>query len=99
MVPPKLRLPGLAFRIGPGATPVPDSGTVLVMPEAVTVRVPVREPAAVGGNMTLTVQDAPAAMLPPQLLVCAKSPLTAMVPTGAAPLPELVTVTAWAAPV
>src|SRR3954471_24288959 len=38
----KDRLVGFGLMIGPGATPVPDSGTVLVMPEAVTVRFPVR---------------------------------------------------------
>ncbi len=56
-VPAKLRLDGLGLRIGPGATPVPDSGTVLVMPDAVTVRLPVRVPVAVGVNVTLTVHD------------------------------------------
>ena len=76
---------------------MPDSGTVLVMPAAVTVRLPVRVPAAVGVNVTLTVQDAPAAMLLPQVLVWLKSPVIAIVVTGAAAVPLLVTVTAWAA--
>src|SRR4051794_35535077 len=97
MVPPKLRLPGLAFRIGPGATPVPDSGTVLVMPEAVTVRVPVRVPAVVGVNLTVTVHEEPAAMLLPQVLVWLKSPEVLTVVTGADAEPLLVTVTACAA--
>ncbi len=89
--------PGLALRTGPGATPVPDSGTVLVTPAAVTDRLPVRVPAAVGWNVTLTVQDAPAAMLLPQVLLCVKSPDTAMVPTAADAEPPLVTVTVCAA--
>ena len=59
-VPPKVRLPGLAFRMGPGATPVPDNDTVLVMPETVAVRLPVRVPVVDGVNVTLTVQDVPA---------------------------------------
>ena len=40
-----------------------------------TVTVPVRVPVAVGVNVTLMVQLAPAARLAPQLFVCAKSPL------------------------
>jgi hypothetical protein len=95
IVPAKDRLLGLALRIGPGATPVPDSATVFVMPEAVTVRLPVRDPDAVGVNLTLTVQDEPAAMLPPQVLVWLKSPEVLTAVTGAEALPLLVTVTAW----
>src|SRR5690349_7241546 len=41
-VPGKDRLVGFGVRIGPGATPVPDSATVLVTPDAVTVSVPDR---------------------------------------------------------
>ena len=65
----KDRLPGFGVRIGPGATPVPESGTVLVTPAALTVRFPARLPAVVGLKVTLTVHEAPAAMLVPQLLV------------------------------
>ncbi len=65
----KARLLGFGLRIGPAATPVPESETVLVTPAAVTVRLPFRPPAAVGLKVTLTVQEAPAAMLLPQLLV------------------------------
>jgi hypothetical protein len=93
-VPGKDRLGGFGLMTGPGATPVPDKGTVLVMPEAVMARVPVREPVAVGVNLTLTVQDEPAAMLLPHVLVWLKSPEVLIEPTGAAALPLLVTVTA-----
>src|ERR1700754_3162053 len=82
---------------GPAATPLPDSGTVLVMPAAVTVRFPAREPVAEGVNRTLTVQDAPAASDDPQVFVWLKSPDTATPETGAVPEPELVTVTVCAA--
>jgi len=97
IVPGKLSDEGLAFRIGPGATPVPDKGTVLVIPAMVRVRFPLRAPAAVGLNVTLTVQDDPAATLLPQLLVWPKSPEVVIDVTGAAAVPVLVTVTAWAA--
>ncbi len=93
----KARLDGFAPRIGPGATPVPDSGMVLVMPDAVTVRLPVAAPATVGEKMTETAQDPPAAMLLPQLLVWLKLPLVATAVTGAAAVPVLVMVTACAA--
>jgi hypothetical protein len=96
-VPAKDRLDGFGLTIGPGATPVPDSGTELVIPAAVTVSVPVREPLAAGRNVTLTVHDAPAAMLLPQLFVWVKSPVIATEVTGAAALPLFVTVTACAA--
>src|SRR5689334_2313712 len=62
MAPANERLDGLADRMGPGATPLPESGIVLVMPDAVTVRLPVRAPVAVGANLTLTVQEPPAAI-------------------------------------
>src|SRR4051794_27539506 len=97
MAPPKDRLDGAADRIGPGATPEPESGIVLVMPDAVTVRLPVRAPVAVGVNLTLTVHEPPAAIEPPHVLVCAKSPVMATPVTGAAAVPELVIVTVWAA--
>src|SRR3954469_19816337 len=97
IVPANDRLDGPADRIGPGATPLPDSGIVLVMPDAVTVRLPVRAPVAVGVNLTLTVQEPPAAIELPHVLVCAKSPVMATPVTGAAAVPELVIVTVWAA--
>src|SRR4051794_3342819 len=67
--------PGLAPRMGPGASPVPDSGTALADPLAVTDRVPVRLPAAVGANFTETVHEAPAASDVPHVLVWLKSPV------------------------
>ena len=79
--------------------PVPDSATVvgLLVALLVTVSVPVRVPDAVGRKLTLTVQEAPAAIDVPQVLVCGKSPLTETPETVAAAVPVLVTVTAWAA--
>src|SRR5690242_8010711 len=58
---------------------------------------PVRVPDAVGRKLTFTVHDAPAAIDVPQVLLCWKSPLTAIPETDAAAVPALVTVTAWAA--
>ena len=75
---PKDREVGDAVRVAlppPELVPVPVRLTVLVIPPALTVSVPVRVPVAVGLKVTLTVQDAPAAIDEPQLLVCAKSPL------------------------
>jgi len=53
--------------------PVPVRLTVFGLELAllVIVSVPVRVPEAVGWNVTLTVQLAPAAMLEPQVFVCA----------------------------
>src|SRR5712664_774647 len=96
-VPAKDRLPGAAFSTGPGAMPVPDKLTVLVTPPALTVRVPVRVPVAVGENLTLTVQEPFAAIDEPQVLVCEKSPLATMDETDAAALVGLATVTVCAA--
>src|SRR6185437_14674903 len=79
IVPAKERLAGAAFSTGPGAVPVPDRLTVLVTPPALTVRVPVRAPAAVGANFTLTVHEPLAAIDEPQVLVWEKSPVTALV--------------------
>ena len=69
----------LAVIVAPSArlvvelTPLPDRptdsgpfGSLLA-----TVRVPVRVPEAVGVKVTLTVQEAPAARVVPQVLVCA----------------------------
>ncbi len=59
-----------------GAMPVPMSGTVCGLPEALslTVTLAVRMPDAVGAKIVLMEQDAPAATDAPQLLVCEKSP-------------------------
>jgi antitoxin (DNA-binding transcriptional repressor) of toxin-antitoxin stability system len=61
----------------------------------VIVTEPVRPPAAVGVNVTLTVQLAPVARLVPQLFVCAKSPLAAIELIDAAAVPVFCTVTDW----
>src|SRR2546421_645286 len=98
MVPGKERLAGFGLRTGPGATPVPDSGTVLVMPDAVTVRLPVRDPVAAGRNVTSTVHDEPAGMPLPQGVGWLKSPEVGIPPAGAAAVPLLVTGTACGAP-
>jgi hypothetical protein len=60
-----------------GATPVPVSATVcgLSIEVSLTLSVPVLVPAAVGANLTLIVQVAPAKTLAAQLLVWLKSPL------------------------
>ena len=71
--------------------------TVLVTPPALTVRLPVRAPAAVGLKVTLTVHEPLAAIDEPQLLVCAKSPLAAIEDTAAAEPVGLDTVTVCAA--
>jgi hypothetical protein len=89
------RLAGLALSAGPGAVPVPLRATETAPDTSVlTVSVPVREPAAAGVNVTVTVQDPPAGMLVPQVFVCAKSPVTVTEDTAAAlePLFETVTV-------
>ena len=62
-----------------GRTPMPVKLTVCGLPLAlsVTVKVPVRVPVVVGRKVTLIVHLAPAASELPQLLVWAKSPLSA----------------------
>ncbi|HYZ52078.1 MAG TPA: hypothetical protein VE733_01000, partial [Streptosporangiaceae bacterium] len=62
-----------------------------------TVRFPEAAPAAVGVNVTLTVQDAPAAIEDPQVFVSANGPLAEIDDTLAVALPVLVTVTVLAA--
>jgi hypothetical protein len=64
---------------------------------SVIVRVPLAEPAAVGVNVTLTVQLAPAASVAPQLLLSANAPVAAIALIARLALPELETVTACAA--
>jgi hypothetical protein len=80
-------------------TPVPDSATVSGLPGALlaTDSEPVSGPPLVGENLTLTVQDEPAAIEPPQLLVWLNGPVMPIEETDAALLPGLVTVTGWAA--
>ena len=60
-----------------------------------TDRVPLADPAAVGVNFTVAVQDPPAAMVVPQVLVWLNGPVTATEETVAAVVPGLVTVTVW----
>ncbi len=56
-----------------------------------TGKIPVRFPGAVGLKVTLTVQVSCAAKLAPQLLVCAKSPVTDIAVNLTAAWPRLVT--------
>ena len=67
--------------VAPGATPVPLRLAVCGLPLAlsVTVKVPVRVPVAAGWKVTLIVHLPAAASELPQLLVWAKSPLSAPV--------------------
>jgi hypothetical protein len=90
--------PAARFVLVPPA-PVPDNATVVGLLPALllTESVPVRVPDAVGRNVTLTVQDAPAAIDVPQVLLCAKSPVTETLAAEAVALPVFVTVTACAA--
>ena len=60
------------------------------------VRLPVRVPDAVGVNLTLTVQEPPAAIDVPQVVVSEKSPVAEMTDRFAAAVPVLFTVTVWA---
>ena len=63
-----------------GPAPVPVSATVAGLFDALLamVRLPVRVPDAVGVNVTLTVQEAPAAIDVPQAVVSEKSPVAEM---------------------
>lgn len=80
-------------------TPVPERLTACGLPAALSVMesVPLRVPEAVGVKVTLMVQWAPAATDDPQLFVCAKSPLAAMLVTLRVAPPVLESVTACAA--
>lgn len=60
---------------------------------SVMVSVPVRVPAAVGVKVTLIVQLAPAVTEFPHVVVCAKSPLVAMLEMVSGASPLLVNVT------
>src|SRR5438128_5108384 len=77
-------------RLTTGPVAVPASATVCGLPLAlsVMVRVPVRAPSAVGLNVTVIVQLAPADTLAPQSFVWVKSPVivTLVIASGALPL-------------
>ena len=60
------------------------------------VTAPLRAPGAVGVKVTLMVQLAPAAIVAPQVLLWAKSPLGAMLEMSKGAVPLLVSVIAWA---
>src|SRR6202167_3531028 len=79
--------------------PVPDSATVSGLPGSLdaTDRLPVAAPAAVGANLTLTVQVQPAAMEVPQVLVWLNAPVTDTPETVAAVVFGFDTVTVCAA--
>jgi hypothetical protein len=81
-------------RLTTGAVPVPVRLTVCVAGLALSVSViePLREPVAVGVNVTLIVQEALAATLEPQVLVWEKSPLAAMLVMLRVALPVLLRV-------
>src|ERR1700732_1510498 len=75
----------------------PESGTSVGAPPPLTFSVAVLELAEVGMNTTLIVQLEPTASEAPQVLVCenceASAPESAMLVTGSATPPVLVTVT------
>ena len=81
------------------ASPPPVRATVCGEPLALSVIVstPVREPAAVGVNVTEIMQLAPAAKLVPQVEVCAKSPDATIEVTANAAVPGLDRAIVWAA--
>jgi hypothetical protein len=94
---PKVRLEGKTVSVG--TAPVPDKVTVCGLPLAlsVMVRVPLAVPAAVGVNVTLIVQFAPAPMLVPHVFVWEKPLLATMLVKVSEAVPESVTVTVCAA--
>jgi hypothetical protein len=67
-------------RLTTGTVPVPDKVMTWGPPDALSVRVtdPERAPAVEGVNVMLRVQLAPAATEPPQVFLCAKLPVAAM---------------------
>ena len=81
------------------SAPPPPRATSCGLVGALSVIVswPVRLPAAVGVNVTSITQLAPAAKLLPQVLSCAKSPLTLMPAIRRTAVPVLLRVTACAA--
>src|SRR5437879_11049277 len=92
---PKLKFVADKLTMGAGAAPVPVRLMVCGLPAmlSVIVTAPVRMPVAVGVNVTLMVQLAPAATDVPQVLVCMKSPLATMLVTLSATFPVLFSVT------
>ena len=96
---PNAKLAGARLTAGAAAfAPVPLSDTCCGLPAALsaTVNVPLAEPAAVGVNITLTVQPAPAASVAPQLLLSANAPVAAIALIARLALPVLETVTVCA---
>jgi hypothetical protein len=85
----------LVFDVAP--VPVNEMVVGLFAALLVTVTDPVRVPLAVGLNVTLIVQLAPAARLDPHVFVCAKSPLATIELIAAAAFPVFCTVTVCAA--
>src|SRR5437879_4381188 len=81
----------------PGAKPIPVRVITGTLPRASLVMAtpPVLKPAAVGVKVALIVQLAPTARLVPQLFVCAKSPLAAMLAMFNTAVPLLVSVDVW----
>lgn len=86
-------------KLKPAEVPVPDKATDCGLPDAlsVTMRAPLREPVVVGVKVTLILQFAPAARVLPQLLVCPKSPVVAMLAIDNTPVPLFARVTVCAA--
>jgi hypothetical protein len=89
----------VADKLTAAAVPVPDRATVCGLPVAlsVTVIVPGWLPVAVGVNVTVMEQLAPAATEAPQVLVSAYWVLATMLVMLSAVLPELVSVMVCAA--
>src|SRR6266404_4036407 len=96
---PKLKFVADKLTMDAEAAPVPVRLTDCGLPLALSVMViaPVRVPVAVGVNVTLIVQLAPAATEVPQVLVCAYCALAAMLVMLSAALPVFVSVTVCAA--
>src|SRR5437667_6973514 len=98
-VPPLLvpELGEIALTVGAGLVPVPlpVRFTVcgLLLASSAMVIVPVRVPVVVGVKVTLIVQFAPAANVAPQVLLCASSPLAAMLVMFNSAVPMLLRVT------
>lgn len=89
----------VADKLTAAAVPVPDRATVCGLPVAlsVTVIVPGWLPVAVGVNITVMEQLAPAATEVPQVLVWVYGALAAILVMLSAAVPELVSVMACAA--
>jgi len=96
--PVKVRLVAERLTSGAGA-PTPESRTVCGLPGAlsVTASEPLLLPEAVGVNVTLILQLAPAATLAPQLFIWAKAPVSVIPVIARGAVPVLVRVTACAA--